>query len=73
MNFKKIWLFFIFLLLFYFLYARIHFVSGNVGMADELDSGSSVGYHVWVQVPFSAYRQNTEMSDHFCVFLFLIF
>ena len=28
---------------------------GNVGMADELDSGSSVGYHVWVQVPFSAY------------------
>ncbi len=23
-------------------------------MADELDSGSSVGYHVWVQVPSSA-------------------
>ena len=34
----------------------IFFVSGNVGMADELDSGSSVGYHVWVQVPFSAYN-----------------
>lgn len=35
---------------------NIFFVSGNVGMADELDSGSSVGYHVWVQVPFSAYN-----------------
>lgn len=23
-------------------------------MADELDSGSSVGYYVWVQVPSSA-------------------
>ena len=29
-------------------------VSGNVGMADEQDSDSCVGYHVWVQVPFSA-------------------
>lgn len=24
-------------------------------MADELDSGSSVGYHVWVQVPSPAF------------------
>ncbi len=28
--------------------------SGSVGMADEQDSGSCVGYHVWVQVPSSA-------------------
>lgn len=29
-------------------------VSGSVGMADEHDSGSCVGYHVRVQVPSSA-------------------
>lgn len=34
---------------------------GSVGMADELDSGSSVGYYVWVQVPSSAlYMQKTQ-------------
>ena len=27
---------------------------GSVGMADEQDSDSCVGYHVWVQVPSSA-------------------
>ena len=27
---------------------------GKVEMADEQDSDSCVGYHVWVQVPFSA-------------------
>lgn len=26
-------------------------------MADELDSGSSVGYYVWVQVPSPAYKR----------------
>lgn len=27
-------------------------------MADELDSGSSVGYYVWVQVPSPACKRN---------------
>ena len=39
-------------------------------MADELDSGSSVGYHVWVQVPSSALyirkglRENPEVFSY---------
>ena len=40
-----------------FFYVRIPFVSGSVGMADELDSGSSVGYYVWVQVPSPACKR----------------
>ena len=32
-------------------------VSGSVGMADEHDSGSCVGYHVRVQVPSSAFDE----------------
>ena len=32
----------------------IIFLCGSVGMADEQDSGSCVGHHVWVQVPSSA-------------------
>ena len=34
---------------------RILFVSGDGGMADALDSGSSGSYPVRVQVPFSAF------------------
>ena len=34
-------------------------------MADELDSGSSVGYHVWVQVPFPAEKQREDLG--FCL------
>ena len=39
-------------------------------MADELDSGSSVGYYVWVQVPSSALyireglRRNPEVFSY---------
>ena len=32
-------------------------------MADELDSGSSVGYHVWVQVPSSALYIREGLRD----------
>ena len=31
-------------------------------MADELDSGSSVGYYVWVQVPSSALKKEHQFS-----------
>lgn len=35
-------------------------------MADELDSGSSVGYYVWVQVPSSAlYMQKLRRDPEF--------
>ena len=37
------------------LYARITFASGDGGMADALDSGSSGSNPVRVQVPFSAF------------------
>ena len=33
-------------------------------MADELDSGSSVGYHVWVQVPSSALYIRKGLRDN---------
>ena len=36
-------------------------------MADELDSGSSVGYRVWVQVPSPAYfKWRTDVCHFFC-------
>ena len=35
-------------------------------MADELDSGSSVGYRVWVQVPSPAYfKWRTDVCHYF--------
>ena len=51
-------------------YVRIPFVSGSVGMADELDSGSSVGYYVWVQVPSSALKRKDlgkRLGLFFCI------
>ena len=52
----------IFYLRYIVFYVRIRFVSGSVGMADELDSGSSVGYYVWVQVPSSALKKEYQFS-----------
>ena len=43
-------------------YGRIRFVSGSVGMADELDSGSSEGFLVWVQIPSSALKKEYQFS-----------
>ena len=42
-------------------YDRISFVSGDGGMADALDSGSSGSYPVRVQVPFSALNMEEVM------------
>ncbi len=39
-------------------------------MADELDSGSSVGYYVWVQVPSPAYKKrHVDMPLFYYVYL----
>ena len=45
-------------------------VGGSVGMADELDSGSSVGNYVWVQVPSSAVGIHRLRREIVWVFLF---
>ena len=42
-------------------YDIILLASGDGGMADALDSGSSGSYPVRVQVPFSALYRNTEV------------
>ena len=44
--------------------------SGSVGMADELDSGSSARKGVWVQVPSSAYDK--KKVSGFCLRLFFL-
>ena len=42
-------------------------------MADELDSGSSVGYYVWVQVPSPAYKKALKKEHQFSLQLILLF
>ena len=47
-------------------YANIIFVScRHVGMADEADSKSVVGNHVWVQVPLPAVKHYALHSAFF--------
>ena len=41
-------------------------------MADELDSGSSVGYRVWVQVPSPAYKKQEHSREYSCFFVHII-
>ena len=51
---------------------RIAFVSGDGGMADALDSGSSGGNTVRVQVPFSALASGARnlVSQGFSLFYY---
>ena len=51
-------------------YANIIFVScRHVGMADEADSKSVVGNHVWVQVPLPAVKREALFNKKNRVFI----
>ena len=55
-------------------YANIIFVScRHVGMADEADSKSVVGNHVWVQVPLPALKREALFNKKNRAFYYACF